>query len=919
VKTIKPQRLALLTRTYEYEGRFYLAVNTMAFFTFGQPQRLLSEVSMWKFVATAMGKDTVLDMGMPKQRGEFLVYGKCHAPRGEAAAAVAVRVKVGAREKKLHVLGDRRWKKTGPISTIGEPQPFTVMDLDYSKAFGGPDFPRNPLGKGMPQTKEGEPHLLPNIENPDRPVALPDDRPDPAGLGPIDFTWPQRFSKVGTYDDHWLKTRFPGFAEDMDWSLFNAAPQDQWLPEFFAGDEAFEVEGMHPEKPVLKGQLPGCAVRCLVTRKKNGQELVEEIPTRAETLVLFPGAERGILLFRGVMEITTDDGADIANLLVGAEEAAAPRPLAYYQDLLALRLDKKQGAVHALNDGPLLPPMPDSNNEGDAASEDDGMDALVRSKGLHRHNLRRRGEKILAESKQKIAKLRAELIETHQTHSLPPPDLTDMDRALAMTIPPEPPAPTLEEMPAFKAEMERELEKARLEGLAKKAEAEAHLREVCKQQKLDYDQVVAAARRKGSGPPEPIAQKTMQQLLGTQAQLKAQKLTSPELESQLADLELPKKLQAADAAMMDSYRKNAHLYGEAPGLAESDSASLRLEIQAALSRGESFKGRDFTGADFSGLNLAGADFSEALLEGADFSAADLGGANFSQAVLARGIFGGAKLAQANFAGANLGFSKLAGVDASAANFSGAVLAGADLSKANFSRAKLAGCDLLGARLAGANMSGVSAAGAKFIQIDLKATEANANNPDAMPDMDLAGLQFAGADLTKAIFLQCQVDGADFSGARLGQAVFLTAAGSQVNFSGADLENLRVVKDSRLDKANFTGAKLQKANLRGTDLSGSVFVGANLTDADLSETRLARANLRDVDAANLRLAKADLSGADLSGANLRQATLQKSNLQGAVFLGASLFMADMLRVVRDEKTVFERANMKKTMLKGTEKS
>jgi uncharacterized protein YjbI with pentapeptide repeats len=919
MKVIKPQRLAVLTRTYEYEGRFYLAVNTMAFFTFGQPQRLLSEVSMWKFVATAMGKDAVLDMGMPKQRGEFLVYGKCHAPRGEPAAAVAVRVKVGAQEKKLLVLGDRRWKKIGPISTIGEPQPFTVMDLDYSKAFGGPDFPRNPLGKGMPPAQDGEPRLLPNIENPARPVALPDDRPEPAGLGPIDLTWPQRFSKVGTYDDHWLKTRFPGFAADMDWSLFNAAPQDQWLPGFFAGDEAFEVAGMHPEEAVLRGKLPGCAVRCLVTQKTNGQERVEEVPTRAETLVLFPGAQRGILLFRGVMEITTDDGADIANLLVGAEEAAAPRPLAYYKDLLALRLDKKQGAVHALNDGPLLPPMPESNSAGDAASEDDGMDALVRSKGLHRQNLRRRAERILAESKQKIAKLRAELIEIHQAHALPPPDLTDIDRGLAMTMPPDPPVPTLEEMPAFKAEMEQVLEKARMDGLAKKAEAEAHLREVCKQQKLDYDEVVAAARRKGSGPPEPIAQKTMKQLLDTQAELKAQNVSSPELEGQLADPELPKKLQAADASMMDSYRKNAHLSTEAPALAESDAARLKQEVQDAFARGENFRGRDFTGADFSGLNLAGADFSEALMEGVDFSGADLGGANFSQAVLARGNFGGAKLGQAIFSGANLGFSKLGSVQASAADFSGAVLAGADLSKANFSRANLAGCDLMGARLAGANMSGVSAAGAKFIQIDLKATEANAVTPDAMPDVDLTGLQFAGADLTKAIFLQCQMDGADFSGARLGQAIFLTAAGSQVNFSGADLENMRVVKDSRLDRSDFTGAKLKKANLRGTDLSGSVFAGADLTDADLSETRLARADLRKTDAAGVRLGKADLSGADFSGANLRQAVLQKSDLRGTVFLGASLFMADMLRVVRDEKTIFERANMKKTLLKGTEKS
>lgn len=919
MKTIKPQRLALLTKTYEYEGRFYLAVNTMAFFSFDQPQRLLSEVAMWKFVATAMGKDAVLDMGMPKRRGEFLVYGKCHAPQGKPATAVAVSVKVGAQQKKLHVSGDRRWGKAGPISIIGEPQPFTAMNLDYSHAFGGPDFPHNPLGKGMPPVQKGDPHLLPNIENPDQPIVSPDDRPAPAGLGPIEFTWPQRFSKVGTYDDNWLKTRFPGFAADMDWSLFNAASPDQWLPDFFSGDESFEITGMHPDKALLKGGLPGCSARCLVTQEQGGQQQVREVPMRAETLLLFPGAERGILLFRGVLEIATDDGADIAHLLVGAEALQAPKPLEHYKSVLALRLDKKQGALQILNDAPLLPPMPDSTSAGDATAEADEMDALVRSKGLHRQNLRRRAEKQLAKTKLEMEKVRAELIETYRLQSLPPPDLSAIDRAMAATIPPDPPIPTLEELPAFKTEMDQVLEKARLEGLAKKAEAEAHLREVCRQQKLDYDQVVAAAKRESGGPPKPITGKTLQQLRDTQAQLKARNVANPELDRQLADPDLPGKLQAADASMMGSYRKNAHLYPEAPAWSEADSAKLKLDIQAAVSRGEKFSGRDFTGADLSGLNLAGADFSDALLEGVNLSEADLSGANFSRAVLARAAFAGAKLAQTVFAGANLGFASLGGVDAAAADFSGAILAGADLSKANLSGANLAGCDLMSARLAGANLSGVSAAGARFIEVNLKATEAQPGNEDGMLSMDITGLQLSGADLTKALFLQCRMDGADFNGARLDEAVFLTATGSRVNFSGAHLKNFRAVKDSRLDKANFTGASLQKANLRGTDLGAATFTNANLSDADLSETSLAGANLRGVDAANLRLAKADLSGADLSGANLHQAILQKSKLKGAVFLGANLFMADMLRVERDETTIFERANMKKTLLKGTEKS
>ena len=116
MKIIKPQRLSLLTRTYEYEGKFYLAANIMAFFSFAQPERFLSEQSMWKFVAEALGKDAVLDMGLPKQRGEFLIHGKCFAPKGQNVTQAAVRAKVAGLEKSLVVTGNRVWKNRGVIS-----------------------------------------------------------------------------------------------------------------------------------------------------------------------------------------------------------------------------------------------------------------------------------------------------------------------------------------------------------------------------------------------------------------------------------------------------------------------------------------------------------------------------------------------------------------------------------------------------------------------------------------------------------------------------------------------------------------------------------------------------------------------------------------------------------------------------------
>ncbi len=99
----------------------------------------------------------------------------------------------------------------------------------------------NPLGKGYIEhntDQSGKVLPLPNIEYANRLVSSPSDCPEPAGLGPLDLMWPQRSSKAGTYDSKWLKTRFPGHAEDLDWAFYNAAPHDQQFQDFFQGDES---------------------------------------------------------------------------------------------------------------------------------------------------------------------------------------------------------------------------------------------------------------------------------------------------------------------------------------------------------------------------------------------------------------------------------------------------------------------------------------------------------------------------------------------------------------------------------------------------------------------------------------------------------------------------------------------------------
>ena len=95
MKVIKPLRLALLTRPFEFGRDFYLAVGIILFFPLDDPRRLLSEVDLWKFVPGELGNDAALNGCMPKDRAEFLMTGRAYPRSGQQAIACAPRAQIG--------------------------------------------------------------------------------------------------------------------------------------------------------------------------------------------------------------------------------------------------------------------------------------------------------------------------------------------------------------------------------------------------------------------------------------------------------------------------------------------------------------------------------------------------------------------------------------------------------------------------------------------------------------------------------------------------------------------------------------------------------------------------------------------------------------------------------------------------------
>ncbi len=859
MKVLKPMQLSLLHRVYESAPDTVLTLSVLVFFPLDAPRKALPEIALWKFLPAALGAGAVFDLCMPKPRGEVLVTGSAF-PTGGPQAACRVRVSLGPVDKSLLVVGDREWRDGAMTS----PRPFTEMPLTWERAFGGAGFADNPLGRGAAPV--GDPlmpgaHKLPNVEDPRSPVRAIDDRPRPAGFGPLDFTWPQRFSKLGTYDQQWLETRFPGLAADLDWTAFNAAPADQHIDGFWRGDERWTLENLHPERPLLEGALPGLTARVFVDHEQpDGTTRFVEVPTRLDTVHLFPAAMRGVMVYRGLHRVREDDARDVKRALVASELMGEPRPAEYYREVFDRRMDRKVGHLAALRDSELLHPRPDVK-VAPAPEEVNDVEELVRPVGTLARNMaaRQRLERERARAKLVELGIDPAPFEPTEPEAHEAPGATDPEALEAM-------------LPKIIAEAEA-LQRRAEEDMR---DGEARAREAYREQGVDWDEVRARAMGEQVGPPRFRADEERARLRAL-ARGANQGAPVAHVEAMLDDPKFIDLLNQKQLAMMAGYRRAALHQRPVEAADPARSAALRALLEGAIARGESLTEIDVTGADLSRMDLRGVDFSGSFMESVDLTGSDLTGATFDRAVLVRARFDHATLDQCSFVDANLG----------GASFDGARASGARFTEASFERASLGGVALSACNLARVNLRDAALRGADLSGCNLR-------NLTVM-DGDLAGVRFAGADLGEATLINTTVEGCDFTGAQLEECTLVNVRAKGCSFREARARNLRVVLGSSFEEASFVDAQLEAASLRGAILRGADLSRARLDEADLSEADLTGARLYRVSAKNSRWVRADLTDAVLLSANLMNAVMSKATLLRADLRDTNLFAADISRV------------------------
>ncbi|NUP12383.1 MAG: DUF2169 domain-containing protein [Polyangiaceae bacterium] len=724
-----------------------------------------------------------------KPRADVLVTGICHAPGERPVSRTQAAIAVGDLRKRIAVIGDRRWSGEGAERTATPPTPFRSMPLRYDRSFGGPQDAQNPIGRGRTA-------LLPNVELPERMLAFPNQSLDPAGFGPRGRTW-ARTTQLGTYDDRWLATRWPGFPEDFDFGYFNAAPPDQQVEGYLRGDETLTFENMHPDHARFESWLPGIRVRSFIGDNRTASDarrseasirthddgcLVREVVLRLDTLWVDMDAALLCLVWRGIYPTATRDGREVLKALLVTERLAdSPSPAAAYADPSFWRVDDNA-----------ITPKPQSETASEPGVDPSEVERAVQEEiAQTRHILEKAGapKKMLDE----LASVRTR----------------DEMNAVLMA--------GLVEDPAAAARVA--------------AESRERVRDILIQ--AGHDPSILDEPEE-----EPEKQWTRERVIAHAA------IKGSFVRARLAGLDLSgldlNGVALAEADLRSTNLARTKLDGADLTRAQLARANLRAaSLVEAIANQADFFEADLTGADLSRASLSGSGLRSARLTQSKLAEADLTGAVLDQADLEEASLDGAELPRANLTGANL--RRARGIRCLVFK---ATLANADLREAAFDASDMSDCILDGAQFGGASLDNATldraaASNTSFTRASLKGSRAEAacferaDFSGVVADMsNWSEAVLRGAILREASLIRADLTAADLTGADMHRSVVKHARLTRAKLSA-----------SRLTAVNFFQSTFEGADLTSADCRGSNLYGCELLDATLREVRLERANVK----------------------------------------------------------------------------
>ncbi len=277
------------------------------------------------------------DLVAYKPMTDVILLAKAYAPAGRPQKQLDVGVQVGTSRKIARVFGNRKAYVTGSGIGFTDPEPFTEMPLDYSRAYGGKDakseagfsyaYLKNNVGRGFivkNNPKAVQDLALPNIEDPQRPLSPGNlivgafdkwkQQPDPVGFGYTNKNFHPRFTLAGLPPDHWAEAEAdrqqamrkapevgakgspipPSKAPMLNPQFFNGASEGMAFP-YLKGDETIKLAQMDKDFPQFSFALPGVRPRAWLDAGQGPEEMGMVL----HTVVIDKETNRLTLVWRG--------------------------------------------------------------------------------------------------------------------------------------------------------------------------------------------------------------------------------------------------------------------------------------------------------------------------------------------------------------------------------------------------------------------------------------------------------------------------------------------------------------------------------------------------------------------------------------------------------------------------------------------
>lgn len=931
MEIIQPMDLEAGYRSFSMLGKHRLTTTIKLFFP------LQGGIPTLNSAAYELLSDTAgafCDEALPKLSTEFIVIGDAEAPNEKSVTSLVCKVSLADKTKSMRIIGDRYW--TGGLAGISSPLPFKKVPLNWTHSFGGKDFKLNAVGQGINPVdnplSSDKLIALPNIEQKNKIVTSKGDRPNPINFCSLPQESPLRSKYLGTYDNNWLKTRFPGYPDDFNMKAFYTAADDQRFDHFLNGGETFELENLNHDKPLITGTLPQYRVRMFAIAKgiavsDIGVNDLYEIDNHIDTVTFYPNQSLGMLSYRGTIDSSTDDASQYKYLLCAYENLdSPPRSKEHYHLSLIGRIHPDLNMQFALTTKDLVADDVPCGIAQLTQQDEEPLQLLAKNLEQKSQLAYEEGK---AESQEKLqallANMKAEGKDTSELQariedSLKAPTKDEwalryeaiMDRIAPGTVQPDGSIDKLKidlqkiDFKAFddlnilsKEHADFQLQKvkddlaAQLKKMTESSTSESPASEAAQQalEKALFKMDLPAELPRPQDPSIMIKQLSdaMVSMKAQQAKALAAgvKVAVPEIDFE----SLSQNLEESSQQLFEGYRLGAHAMDTGTPPLQDKKDDIMAQFLARIENNESHTGQDYAGLSFVGIDLKGIRLNSCYLEQCDFSGCDLSNCDLSNSIMARSNFSSAKLIKANLENSNIG-----GCNFKQADLSNAKILNCEYGKSDFSHAKLVNTDLSGS---------INSLEVIFRHCDM--TGIVFSEPSFV-DLDFSGANLTGANLTSATFIKCNLARCTFTEAILNGVNFIEANIVSSNFERASMDNCRFMQESLLTECEFAGAIATNCNFRGCDLSQSRFSYANLSFADLSQANAQHCDFSGADLSHSQCMETDFGDANLSNCNLMEANLMKarltsarinkSNCYGAEFLAATIGKTDFSGSIMD---------------------